>query len=238
MSVRQAPAGIYSASSAEESRDHLPPAVSRLLEAPQGAACEEAWGAFVACYSELLLRVANRFAQGYDEGLDRYAFMLEELRRSDYRRLRKYAADGRGRFSTWLAVVARRLCLDYHRHQYGRSRGNASPASIRVRSARRQLSRLDVATTDLTNLPDLQVADLHDDIDDRDRRERLRCAVNHLLPADRLLLRLRFEQDLTAREMATVLGLPSPFHVYRRLDAIFRALRMALSCSAACSVVD
>jgi hypothetical protein len=52
------------------------------------------------------------------------------------------------------------------------------------------------------------------------------------------LLRLRFEQDLTAREMATVLGLPSPFHVYRRLDAIFRALRMALSCSAACSVVD
>jgi len=42
---------------------------------------------------------------GHDGALDGYAYMLEELAVTDCQRLRKYAADGRGRFSTWLAVV-------------------------------------------------------------------------------------------------------------------------------------
>jgi DNA-directed RNA polymerase specialized sigma24 family protein len=46
--------------------------------------------------------------------MDGYAYVLEALRSDDYRRLRAYAADGRSKFSTWLVVVARRLCLDLH----------------------------------------------------------------------------------------------------------------------------
>jgi RNA polymerase sigma factor (sigma-70 family) len=53
----------------------------------------------------------------------------------------------------------------------------------------------------------------------------LRAAVARLGPDDRMLLELRFEQDLTAREIATVLGLPSPFAVYRRLKRVCDELR-------------
>jgi RNA polymerase sigma factor (sigma-70 family) len=188
----------------------------------------------VARYSWLLLRVATAFTPDYDGGLDRYAFMLDELRKSDYRRLRKFAADGRGRFSTWLTVVARRLCLDHHRRQYGRFRGDVAAGSPRsmARSARRELMRLDGAAHDTSRLPSALELDPTDELDDRERRVMLRRVLGQLAPGDQLLLRLRFEEDLTAREMATVLGLPSPFHVYRRLDAIYRTLRGRLGTSA------
>jgi RNA polymerase sigma factor (sigma-70 family) len=221
---------MYSAGPALESRDHLPSELSRLLEAAPGQARDEAWAAFVACYSGLLLRVATAFAPGYDGALDRYAFMLDELRKADCRRLHKFAADGRGRFSTWLTVVARRLCLDHHRRQHGRFRGEVPPGSARTlaRTARRELTRLDAAEHQLAQLAAGPELDPTDEIEDRDRRAVLRRAIGQLPPGDRLMLRLRFEQDLTAREMATVLGLPSPFHVYRRLDAIYLALRACI----------
>jgi RNA polymerase sigma factor (sigma-70 family) len=223
-------AGMYSTESPAESPDRLPPEVSRLLTAAPGQARDEAWAKFLACYSGLLLRVATAFAAGYDGALDRYAFMLDELRKAECRRLRKFAADGRGRFSTWLTVVARRLCLDHHRRQYGRFRGTVASGSHRslAWAARRQLERLDAERQDFANLPALLESDPTDEIEDRDLRILLHRAVGQLPPGDRLLLRLRFEQDLTAREMATVLGLPSPFHVYRRLDAIYRVLRANL----------
>src|SRR4051794_39868749 len=90
----------------DECRDALPPPVARLLTAAPGPEADHAWAAFLTGYSALLLRVASAFAPGYDGALDRYAYMLDELRRNDCRRLRAYAADGRGRFSTWLTVVA------------------------------------------------------------------------------------------------------------------------------------
>lgn len=223
-------AQMYPAESPAESRDHLPPEVSRLLTAAPGQASEDAWAAFVAAYSRLLLRVASAFAPGYDGALDRYAFMLDELRKGDCRRLRKFAADGRGRFSTWLTVVARRLCLDHHRRQFGRFRGEVPPSSARslARSVRRELTRLDSAVHELANLPDCLGPDPTEEMDDHDRREALRRVIGQLLPGDQLLLQLRFEQNLTAREMATVLGLPSPFHVYRKLETLCRMLRARL----------
>jgi RNA polymerase sigma factor (sigma-70 family) len=230
MSTGLALAGMYPAESPAESRSHLPPEVSRLLEAGPGQPRDDAWAAFIAAYSGLLLRVASAFAPGYDGALDRYVFMLDELRKGDCGRLRKFAADGRGRFSTWLTVVARRLCLDHHRRQYGRVRRHAATSNDRslARLARRALASLDTAAHDLANLPAFLEPDPTVEIDARDQRVLLRRVVGQLQPGDQLLLRLRFEEDLTAREMATVLGLPSPFHAYRRLDAIYKNLRKQL----------
>lgn len=213
----------------EESRDRLPIEVARLLAASPGPAAEYAWEAFVARYSGLLLKVSFNFAPGYDGALDRYAFMLDELHRSNCRRLRGFAADGRGRFSTWLAVVARRLCLDHYRHLHGRFRGTGQSGGRQslVQAARRGLAQLDGAQ-DLAQLPAPLPMDPADGMDERDRQEALARAVAQLPAGDQLLLRLRFEQELTAREMAAILGLPSPFHIYRRLETVFRQVRARL----------
>jgi DNA-directed RNA polymerase specialized sigma subunit len=40
-----------------------------------------------------------------------------------------------------------------------------------------------------------------------------------------LLLTLRFEDELSAAEIADILGMPSQFHVYRRLKVILAGLK-------------
>lgn len=214
-----------------ESRETLPEELTRLLAAGSGPTAEAAWASFLAVYSGLLLRVARAFWPGYDGALDGYAYMLEELRRNDCQRLRKYAADGRGRFSTWLAVVARRLCLDQYRRRYGRFRGDpARSEGIRAaRMTRRRLMELSGPIEDLTCLADPALPDPAEQMDERSRSSALHGAVALLPPADQLLLRLRFEEELTARQIAGLLGLPTPFHVYRRLDAVCATLRTRLA---------
>src|SRR4051812_2565527 len=80
----------------EESTRCLPEVVQRLLTSESGmAGGEDAWEGFVAAYSSLMLKVAAAFGTDYDAVLDRYAYMLDELRRDDYRRLKRFVADGR-----------------------------------------------------------------------------------------------------------------------------------------------
>jgi RNA polymerase sigma factor (sigma-70 family) len=56
----------------------------------------------------------------------------------------------------------------------------------------------------------------------------LEAAVRAFEPRDRLLLKLRFERELTAREIADVMGFASQFHVYRRLRAVLTVLRQTV----------
>jgi DNA-directed RNA polymerase specialized sigma subunit len=58
--------------------------------------------------------------------------------------------------------------------------------------------------------------------------EALEAAVATLTPADRLLLSFRFEDGLSASEIARVMSFPSQFHVYRRLNALLKNLRERL----------
>jgi RNA polymerase sigma factor (sigma-70 family) len=214
-----------------ETADSLPAEVGRLLGPVVGSAQEAAWQEFIERYSRLLLRVASAFAPGYDGAMDRYVYILEELRRDEFARLRRFAADGRGRFSTWLVVVARRLCVDHHRRFYGRDRASAATARAArpARLIRRRLTDLAGNAETLDTVADFAQLDPLEAVDHADRGRALQHALDELEPGDRLLLKLRYEQDLTAREIAAFLELPTPFHVYRRARAICARLRVRLT---------
>ena len=205
----------------------LPPELAGLLAGGDDAAGEAAWAAFLRSQSRLLLAVCRSLGRDYDATMDAYAFLLDQLRKDDYRRLRAYAADGRSKFTTWLVVVARRLCLDHHRHKYGRTR-DGPPEAAEQRSARRRLIDLVAAEVDPSTVVDPGSADPESAMVDRDQADRLAAALAGLEPRDRLLLTLRFEDDLSAREIGELLGFPTPFHVYRRLTAVLGALRQRL----------
>lgn len=212
-----------------EATDTIPPEVVQLLHSAGDPEQLAAWQAFVERYSRLLLRVAFDFGPGYDGAMDRYAFILDELHRDDYRRLQRFVADGRGRFSTWLTVVARRLCLDHHRGRYGRARrAGRSPTGAAERLTRRRLVDLTSVTDDVDRIGQVAGVEPGDDLSDSERREALQRAFQELAPQDQLLLTLRFEKDLTAGEIAVLLRMPTPFHVYRRLRWLLRALRVRL----------
>lgn len=200
----------------------LPPPVERLLSSDEPSR-EDAWRAFVAEYSRLILHVARSQAESYDEAMDRYAHVLEQLRAEDLRRLRAYVSDGRGKFTTWLVVVVRRLCIDLVRQRYGRDRDGRDGLQ-----ARRALADLVGSDVDLGLLPDDSGPGPAEALRSRELRDALSAGLDLLDPSDRLLLRLRFQDAVPVAEIARILALPTVFHVYRRLNRILGELRTRL----------
>jgi RNA polymerase sigma factor (sigma-70 family) len=205
----------------------VPVELQRLLVAPDDPSRAAAWERLIAEHSHLLLRVARSLGGGHDEAMDRYAFILDRLQQADCRRLRTYVPDSNAKFTTWLAVVARRLCLDHHRERYGRPMG-AGPESEDTARTRRQLEDLVSAELNLDQVADPAGADPATGAQTQEVRNALHRALVALGPGDLLLLKLRFEDDLPAREIAGLVHLPTPFHVYRRLKTLLAALRRVL----------
>jgi RNA polymerase sigma factor (sigma-70 family) len=160
--------------------------------------------------------------------MDRYAYMLGELRSDDFRRLRRYVADGTSEFSTWLVVVAQRMCLDHHRKRYGRPRGACDMVREEEWIARRRLVDLLSAQIDVSELSGLAPAGPEEDMRISELYGALDAALRCLDPRDRLLVKLRFEDDLSVPEIVRTLRLPTRFHVYRRLAQVLTSLRAAL----------
>jgi RNA polymerase sigma factor (sigma-70 family) len=210
--------------------DDLPPELSAILLARDEQSREIAWEQFVRIHSRLLLYAARSLGRDYDGSMDRYTFVLERLRAEDFHRLRTYASDGRTRFTTWLLVVTRRLCLDHYRQRYGRT--NSNPAedklSSRDRAARRRLADSIVESIDPALLDDRNHPGAQQELESSQVQTHLNAALGALGPRDRLLLKLRFEDDLPAREIGGIMGFATPFHVYRRLNRLLAGLRAAL----------
>jgi len=205
----------------------IPDALQGLLSAPEEDARTRAWEAFLQAHSGVLLHAARALGGDHDAVMDRYAFVLDALRKDDFRRLRGYVADGHGKFTTWLIVVARRLCLDEYRHRYGRLQGE-SAESRDQQQERRNLAdlvgtelALEVLEAPAAGSPEvaLRRAEL---------RKGLATALAALDPSDRLLLRMRFADDLSVPEIARILGSGSPFRLYRQIDRLLASLRLAL----------
>ena len=204
-----------------------PAELHHLLAAVDPASRDEAWAAFVRAHSRILFHTAKSSANGYDDTMERYTFVLDRLRSEDFRRLRKYASDGRTMFSTWLVVVARRLCVDYHRSRYGRHRPSGDGYGDDV-IERKDLVDLVGARMDVALIEDRSTPNPEATVEAGEVRHVLHAAIGELPPAERMLLRLRFEDGASVREIVRVMGFPSQFHVYRRLKSVLAKLRDAL----------
>ncbi len=207
-----------------ESARSLPSQLRQLLEADEGAEQERAWAGFLESYSRLILYVARQTPRDHDVVMDRYAFVIEHLREKSCRRLRAFAADGRGKFTTWLMVVVRRLCLDHDRRKHGRMTVPATGGPI----APRRLVELVLDPAVLEQLPGTE-RPVDEELEREQILQQLEGAIARLAPRDQLLLTLRYQDDRSAREIASLMSLPTPFHVYRRLNRLHVDLRQALT---------
>jgi RNA polymerase sigma factor (sigma-70 family) len=197
------------------------------LNAAGGAELDEAWAEFVAAYTGIVMHTGIAVLRDRDAAMDGYARVLEALREDRCRRLRAYVPDSRTPFTTWLIVVARRILLDYHRHRYGRPRSGDDARRAEL-AARRRLEDL-VAELDPDQLTSSAASSPDAPLRRRELSYALRSALGELDSSDRQLLALRFGDDRPVREIAAVLGVPTFFGVYRRLDAALGVLRGALA---------
>ena len=206
----------------------IPASLSSLLASARGASREQAWAEFLSAHSRLLLYVARSFGGDHDTVMDRYVTLIEHLSRDDYRRLRAFADDGRSEFSTWLVVVAQRICLDHLRSRYGRLRSTDAHARSE-HAMRRRLADLAGVPPDLVPIEDPGHLPADDALAARETRHALGAALATLEPRDRLLIELRFTDDVPLAEIAAMLGYPTRFHAYRRLHQALATLRAALA---------
>ncbi len=206
--------------------------LNRLLRAPDIANREAAWEELIGRHTRLLMTVARSFGGDHDAAMERYSYMLEKLRESEFRRLRAYDPAVGATFSTWLTVAARHLCLDHHRSRFGRTRKEDAPESAdSLRAVRRALNGLiesdvpEESNIDSTSSSVDAVA-MRGELD-----ACLRMALGRLTPRERLLLSLRFQDELPASRIAGILGLRTQFHVYRNLNTLLKKLRTTLESS-------
>jgi RNA polymerase sigma factor (sigma-70 family) len=77
---------------------------------------------FLESYGPVLYQTARTYTSNQDAAADCYVCICEQLAHNRFRRLLKFNPKGRASFTTWLRVVARNLCFDWHRSQSGRHR--------------------------------------------------------------------------------------------------------------------
>ena len=204
-----------------------PAVVEQLLDASEPEELERAWAAFAQEYSRLLVHVVRVAHDDRDEAMDAYAYILEELKANRCSRLRAFDVDAGSKFSTWLVVVARRLCVDLQRRKFGRKREARTELTRQDRLLRLRLGRFAGEDIELRELAASVVA-ADEAMCAAELRDALAAALETLSAEDRLLLALRFDGELSAQQIARIMNLPSQFHVYRRLDALTKTLRRLL----------
>ena len=207
----------------------VPLQLGQLLSAADAAVRAAAWDELIADHTRLLLAVARSFGGAHDESMDRYSYILGELRAADFRRLRTFEPNRGATFSTWLTLTARQMCLDYLRTRYGRQRPTASAdVGGSQHAIRRSLVDCIASELDSESLPDLEALSADGLAVRRERDAGLRVALSALSPRDRLLLSLRFRHELSAARICEIMGVKTPFHVYRRLKSVLALLRREL----------
>lgn len=203
----------------EEQQERAERLVSAFVLRLRSGDAAGAWMLFVGTYAANLQKVIRRFAADEESRSDCFVFVCEHLRAQDCRRLSRFEQDGSARFTTWLYAVVYNLCLDWKRHQ----------------RPRLQLVPLDEADIDRLSMqagnpPARDPANLAEEQIDRIRLAR---ALDRLPAEDRLLVRLRYEKELTLAELVGIASLRNAQAVDRRLRSIIGRLQREFESTAA-----
>lgn len=141
--------------------------IVELQESLRSSDAGTAWQNFLTEYSTVLYHTARAHAHDHDEAADCFLFLCEQLAQNNFRRLLKFNPKGPASFVTWLRVVARNLCMDWHRKRTGRPRPfraleHFSALEFEVYQCRieRGLSEFETLQLLKPSFPDLQLAEL------------------------------------------------------------------------------
>ncbi len=96
--------------------------IDTILEKLASPEPQQAWAEFLESFSPIIFQVVKLAEREPDHVSDCFLFICEQLSEKQFRRLRRFKLKGRARFSTWLWVVVRNLCRDWHRKEFGRHR--------------------------------------------------------------------------------------------------------------------
>jgi RNA polymerase sigma-70 factor (ECF subfamily) len=145
---------------------------------------QDAWGQIVRQHWRKVFNIAYKFTGKHDEAED----LTQDVFLKIFKSLDTF--DRRANFQTWLVSVSRNLCIDHYRS---------------VRKERETIDR-DVDAGELS--PAATTVSPVAALEQRDRVELLKKALDHLPPTLRSAVLLRDIQELSYQEIADRLNLP------------------------------
>ena len=145
---------------------------------------QAAWDEIIRLHWRRVFNIAYKFVGRHD--------LAEDLTQDVFLKLFKSldTFDRRANFQTWLISVSRNLCIDHYRS---------------VRKERETMNR-DVDPSELTPVATTRSPQM--ELEQRDRVQLLRAALDKLAPSLRTAVMLRDIQELTYQEIADRLRLP------------------------------
>lgn len=96
--------------------------IEDLLHRLNSADAGPAWAAFIDRYSGLVMKAVVQFEFDQDRRNECFLYVCEKLCEDRFRRLLTFNTKGAASFPGWLSTVTLRLCIDWHRKEYGRAR--------------------------------------------------------------------------------------------------------------------
>lgn len=227
-----------------------------------------AWEEFLIRYSKLILKVCWKFEKDYDNVMQQYLYTCEKLSENDFSLLKNFSFDFNDqspKFTAWLIVVARNICIDYYRVQHGRKRFPSGIAKLPKEDrmffemyywkgfSLREISeslglysgsgketadeKLERITALLTRTPKIRekrelisfseqtfIPEENPD-DENDFNEKIVDWIAGLSSQEKIIVRLRFWDGLTAREISEILKIRPYNKVYSILNRALKILR-------------
>jgi RNA polymerase sigma-70 factor (ECF subfamily) len=153
--------------------------IARCLDGDQAA-----WETIVRLHRRKVFNIAYKFVGRHDQAED----LTQDVFLKLYRSLDTF--DRRANFQTWLISVSRNLCIDHYRS---------------LRKEREVVNR-EVDPSDLT--PSAPESSAHAVLEQRDRVQLLRQALDQLPPPLRTAVMMRDIQEMSYQEIARRLALP------------------------------
>lgn len=228
---------------------------------------EIAWEEFLKRYSKLILKVCWKFDKDYDKVMQQYLFTCEKLADNNFSLLKKYNSDfnrDKPKFSTWLAVVARNICIDNYRKKSGRKRYPAAVENLseedksifelyywkglslreitetlnlhlpgRIETVNQKLDRINSLLSRSPGIRDQihlvpyndQAIGKEDEMDENNYDEKIAKWVSGLPDIEKIVIRLRFWEGLSAREISEICRITPYNKVYSILNKSLKLLR-------------
>lgn len=145
---------------------------------------QSAWDQIVRQHWRKVFNIAYKFTGKHDEAED----LTQDVFLKVFKSLHTF--DQRANFQTWLVSVSRNLCIDHYR------------------SVRKERETIDRAVDPGDLAPVAPTASAYTALEQRDRVDLLRKALEHLPLTLRSAVLLRDIQELSYQEIARRLGLP------------------------------
>jgi DNA-directed RNA polymerase specialized sigma24 family protein len=115
-----------------------PPELEDLLQGRDDAGRAAAWKSFLEKYEPTILHTLRQIGEDPRDLKDRYASVLEQLAKDNFRCLREYSSDAQSSFTTWLCVVVHRMGTKHENRRNGQARSLVDLVAEHINARDRQ----------------------------------------------------------------------------------------------------